>query len=881
MAFRLHLLIGASFLASIAGCAGGGSEDRTPPPPVSRTYTAASGVAQKGPLILGSTVTAQELTATLVPNGKQYSYQTNSDLGTFNPSSAFTSQYIGVSATGYYFDEVTNALSSGTITLNAYGNIDANPALNVNLLTTLAYQRIETLVKAGSTFAAAQTQAEREVLTGLAIVGADSDVHFGTLDLSKGTSGDKLLAAVSSLFVYGNNSANLAALIANFQSDLAADGVIDSPTVRATLLASAHGLNPAAVAANLNQKYAAQSVTYSAADIGGWLDQDGDGLIDKFEYSVADASQSSQFSVPAAVVTANVGASVSVANGILTVNGTIANAPRQLAAGDVVTISPLAGVFPGGVQTVYLTVGSTKIARVSFVSGLASIEVTPGEASLPKGLNLAYLAVGTYTDGSTSDISGSVNWSTDAAPIASIASNTGLATGNGLGTATISANLGSITGSTTLHVVTPKLMSMAIEPATVQVVLGRTQRVAAVGTYSDDTQADISSIVTWDVGNTSVATVTGGLLSGVALGNTTVSASTGTLTASRGLNTVNNGWSPTGSLRTARRAHSATLLNDGRVLVAGGLTGDGTQLTSAEIYDPATESWSSAGDMSLGRFNHSAIRLASGKVLVVGGSSVDPSLWSETYDPSNNTWTPVGPMLAWASGRTLTLLADGVLAVSYTQGSAVNAQIYSPSTNGWTAAAPLHHPRSGHSATLLPDGRVLVSGGSIPGANAIEPTSEIFDPAAGNWTDAGAMIHGGWGSSTVMLPNGKALATGGALPFPQLFTSTETFDPATLSWTLGASMKRSRESHTALVLPTGQVLAVGGWYDFQPAYTISELYDAASSQWSDTATMISSRAECTVTLLGNGKVLAAGGTLDRTGVVLATAELFDYVGNPN
>src|SRR4029079_5775128 len=131
---------------------------------------------------------------------------------------------------------------------------------------------------------------------------------------------------------------------------------------------------------------------------------DGDGLVGKFEYTIADATQSSVFAVPAAIVTANVGASVSVASGVLSVNGAVANAPRQLVAGDVLTISPPAGVFPGGVRTAYLSAGDTKIARVSFVSGLASIAVTPEESSLPKGLTLGFVATGAYTDGNTADI---------------------------------------------------------------------------------------------------------------------------------------------------------------------------------------------------------------------------------------------------------------------------------------------------------------------------------------------------------------------------------------------------------------------------------------------------------------------------------------------
>src|SRR5215469_15762620 len=108
-------------LLCVTACGGGGGSA----PPPTQTYTANTGVAQKGPLIKGSTVTAQELSSNLSPTGKQYTYQIASDLGTFFPTSTFGSQYIGLNATGYYFDEVASALSTGTITLNGYSDLTA------------------------------------------------------------------------------------------------------------------------------------------------------------------------------------------------------------------------------------------------------------------------------------------------------------------------------------------------------------------------------------------------------------------------------------------------------------------------------------------------------------------------------------------------------------------------------------------------------------------------------------------------------------------------------------------------------------------------------------------------------------------------------------
>src|ERR1700722_9630152 len=166
-----RLVASASLSILLVSCGGGGgSSGAVTPPPPAVTFPAKSGVAQKGPLIKGSTVTAQELDSSLSPTGKQYSYQTISDFGTFSPTNTFTSQYVGVNATGYYFDEVADAVSTGPVTLYGYSDLGTDTVLNVNLLTTLEYQRIQNLVaKSNMTFGAARTQAEGEVLAALNI----------------------------------------------------------------------------------------------------------------------------------------------------------------------------------------------------------------------------------------------------------------------------------------------------------------------------------------------------------------------------------------------------------------------------------------------------------------------------------------------------------------------------------------------------------------------------------------------------------------------------------------------------------------------------------------------------------------------------------------
>jgi N-acetylneuraminic acid mutarotase len=884
---RSFRCIAYATVVCLNACGGGGDESGAPivtnPAPVI-TYTATSGVAQKGPLILGSTVTAQELTAALAPNGRQYSYQTNSDLGTFVPNSAFTSRYIGVSVNGYYFDEVANAISSGPITLNAYADLDAHSVLNINLLTSLAYQRIANLVSSGATFAAAETRAQQEVLAALGIHDVENPASFVTLDLSKSTQGDRILAAVSGLFVYGNTPGNLSALMANFQADIATDGVIDSPATRDTLRASAQMLNASAVAANLNQKYSSLGVTISATDISGWIDSDGDGLIGKFEFHVPDASQNSAFTIPAAVSGSHVGAAVSIVNGNLSINGTAVNAATPIATGDVLRVSPPAGSFPNGVQTAYLMVGARKIARVSFVSGLASIGVTPGDESLPQGLTRQFTAIGTYTDGSISDLTGSVSWASTMPGIANIAANSGLATGTALGTTTVTATSGSIVGSTSLTIAAPALLSIVVTPNPASVALGRTSRVVATGTYSDGSSADISATATWEVSNPATSTVTGGTIAGLSLGNATVTATLGSISANAAFQVATNAWQPAASMATARASHSATLLNDGRVLVTGG--GGSSQIfSSAEIYDPPSDSWSPAATMAVERAYHTATLLADGRVLVAGGTfRVPDGNSAEIYDPATNTWSSAGTMAVARAHHIAARLSNGtVLVVGFGISGPGSAEIYNPAANTWSPAADLAISRDDHAAALLPNGSVLITGGNRVGAGTAEMSSETFDPVAGTWTAAPMMVAR-WKHTATALGNGKILVAAGSAPPLLVFNSAELFDPVAITWTPAANLSMARSDHTATLLPTGEVLVVGGRFDITPSFTSSELYDPDSNTWSSAAPTNRRHARHTATLLANGKVLVVGGSegLGLPGAGASTAaELFDYAGNPN
>lgn len=803
-------------LALLAGCGGGGSGgSQNAPPPQGGTYTATSGVAQKGPLQQGSTVTAQELDTSLSPTGKQYTYQITSNFGTFAPTSTFGSQYIGLTATGYYFDEITNSVSSGPITLNGYSDLTADPALNVNLLTTLAYQRIQTLLKSNMTFAAARSQAETEVLAAFNIRNVPGRGSFDSLDLTKGSDGDNILTALSTIFVYGNTAGNLSALIANVQSDIGANGTITNSATRATLAASTKAIDPVVVAANLTQEYAAAGVRFSAANISDWIDQDGDGVVGRFKFEVSDASQTSAFTFPSFVIDSNAGTAVTISVGQLAVNGTVAAGAVTIKAGDVLTVEPPANVFPDGVVTAYLSSGVTKLARVTFVRGLASIAVTPQNPSLQVSATQQFVATGTFTDGSTADISAHVVWASTNTAAATV-SSIGIATGVSPGSTAVTAASAGVSGATTLTVIPATLQSIAVAPNPFATGIGIARQLTATGTYSDGTTANLTTSVTWTSSNTSMATVTGGMVTGVAVGSVNISAMLGAVSGTASLIvSPNNTWSAAPDMQSARSHHSATLLPNGKVFVVG----SGNFNASSEIFDPVANGWAPAASRPSSLAQSTATLLGSGKVLVAGGTLVggDPSGIVELYDPATDTWSSVAGLSVGRVGHTAVLLASGKVLVSggsVTGGVSASAEIYDPVANSWSPAANMTVQRIGHTATLLANNKVLVAGGSA----ALYSLAELYDPSTDTWSSAGNLaVPRVYGSTASLLPNGKVLIAGGVTGTQTNryeINDAELYDPVANTWSTAAPMAASRSSHTATVLSNGIVLVTGGHAGF-------------------------------------------------------------------
>ena len=247
-------------------------------------------------------------------------------------------------------------------------------------------------------------------------------------------------------------------------------------------------------------------------------------------------------------------------------------------------------------------------------------------------------------------------------------------------------------------------------------------------------------------------------------------------------------FSRTGSMRAAREYHTATLLDDGRVLIAGGLSGPAlkvagevtlasfqtadttTALASAEIYDPATGTFSKADSMGTGRLRHTATMLQDGRVLVTGAGAegLANSTSAELYDPATDRWSPTGSMAKGRSSHTATLLGDGRVLIlgGASAGDAISrsAELYDPRSGTFSLAGSMDDRRDGHTATLLPDGRVLITGGwwSNGSRYRVLSSAELYDPAAETFTPIGSMGTPRNGHTATLLVDGRVLITGGS-----------------------------------------------------------------------------------------------------------------------
>jgi len=349
-----------------------------------------------------------------------------------------------------------------------------------------------------------------------------------------------------------------------------------------------------------------------------------------------------------------------------------------------------------------------------------------------------------------------------------------------------------------------------------------------------------------------------------------------------------SGFTRAGNLGDARLAHTATTLQDGRVLVVGGGWGpdliDGLFVVSAaELFDPRTAAFTSAGTSS--RDSHTATLLPSGQVLLAGGESspcppCNTTASAQLYDPNSGRFQPTGSMSVERESHTATLLKDGRVLIlgglrtadgGFHWETLRTAEIYDPATGTFSASGSMNEARVFHAATLLADGRALITGGLS------NKSAEIYDPGTGSFKSAGAMMRGRYWHTATLLPDGRVLLTGGLRD-----ATAEVYDPVTASFTPTGSMLVPRALHSATLLPNGGVLIAGGnGFADTPAggaTATAEVYDPQKGSFIRTADLAQARFWHTATLLPDLRVLLVGGADSSDGLritPLNSAEIYN------
>jgi hypothetical protein len=261
-------------------------------------------------------------------------------------------------------------------------------------------------------------------------------------------------------------------------------------------------------------------------------------------------------------------------------------------------------------------------------------------------------------------------------------------------------------------------------------------------------------------------------------------------------------FSPAPSMSTGRYFFTATRLNNGKVLVVGGcnLVGCGSGTTSTELFDPATNTWSPTGSLAMTRAGHTATLLQDGRVMVVSGDSVT---WdtTEIYDPATGLWSDGGWLNAGRSAQAAALLSTGQVLIA--GGLDLNGAIIAASETGdaanalWTFAPDMFDARQYHGLLALNNGRALVIGGQkVQGHQYVDiPRCELFDPVAGTWSHTGSMLVARDGHLGTVLSNGEVLVTGGVDGASGLFTKrTEVYTPETFSLSFNETFDGYSES---------------------------------------------------------------------------------------
>ncbi len=344
-------------------------------------------------------------------------------------------------------------------------------------------------------------------------------------------------------------------------------------------------------------------------------------------------------------------------------------------------------------------------------------------------------------------------------------------------------------------------------------------------------------------------------------------------------------FTPTGSMSVARQRHTATLLDNGLVLVTGGTSGNpnSPSTKTAELYHPDTGQFTpTANTMFEARQGHTATKLPNGLVLITGGTDVagNPTIGAEIYNPATNTFSQTGFMNTFRTGFQATLLDSGRVLITGGYSSSIgnytkSAELYNPTTGAFTnTAGTMNVARGSHTSTKLLNGQVLVTGGNS--TSGVVSSAELYDPGSATFSNTtGSMSTKRFGHQASLMQNGVVLVTGG-FTGTGYTNSAQTYNPSSGLFGSPANMGVARQLHTSTALTNNQVLITGGTNGSNPDNYLNsaEVFDFTTGAFTPTTgVMTARRYNHTATLLPNGKVLIVGGS--SGGAAFSSAELYN------
>lgn len=307
-------------------------------------------------------------------------------------------------------------------------------------------------------------------------------------------------------------------------------------------------------------------------------------------------------------------------------------------------------------------------------------------------------------------------------------------------------------------------------------------------------------------------------------------------------------------------------LQDGRVLMCGGLDSGGDKRVSM-IYDPTSNIWSTVTQMNVGRSKHTATLLNNGRVLVTGGNEVFPKNTCEIYDVPSDTWINVPAMSQARFGHIAVLLSNGNVLV--TGGGSATAEIYNPILNSWTTVAAPASDRVHGQGIKLNNNTVLVGGGWVTSSATAIADCELYNPFTDTWDTVQSLSNARHGHRFILAnnlgPDGRVLAIGGTPDAAAVLDSIEIYEPMTRTWTPGASMAIGRAYFGIAILGNKKIEISGGLIGAATKTDDISLYNPITNIWENGIDTLSSvKANHEDRALINGLVLI-GTDLDSNG----------------